>query len=204
MKLRKLIVGVYAANCYILSDEDAAECVVIDPGGDVKDIINAIDDSKSKVKYILLTHGHADHTEGAEQIKNRYNAPIGINKSDYEMMKKRDLMYGTMTAEPDIYFKDNQVFEIGNINLKTIFTPGHTPGGVSFLTENLVFTGDTLFQGSVGRTDFPGGDFEAIIGSIKNRLMILPDETEVLPGHGLKSFIGKERIYNPFLSEERS
>jgi glyoxylase-like metal-dependent hydrolase (beta-lactamase superfamily II) len=104
-----------------------------------------------------------------------------------------------MTEEPDIYFKDNQIFEIGDMKLKVVFTPGHTPGGVSFLVENLAFTGDTLFQGSVGRTDFAGGDYNTIIASIKNRLMVLPDETEVLPGHGLKSFIGKEKIYNSFL-----
>ncbi|MCI1944286.1 MBL fold metallo-hydrolase [Clostridium luticellarii] len=199
MKLRKLVVGVYAANCYILSDENTAECAVIDPGGDLNDILKVIDASKCKVKYILLTHGHADHMEAAEQVKSRYNAPIGINKLDYEMIQRGELMYGTMTEEPDIYFKDNQIFEIGDMKLKVVFTPGHTPGGVSFLVENLAFTGDTLFQGSVGRTDFAGGDYNTIIASIKNRLMVLPDETEVLPGHGLKSFIGKEKIYNSFL-----
>lgn len=199
MKLRKLVVGVYAANCYILSDENTAECAVIDPGGDLNDILKVIDASKCKVKYILLTHGHADHMEAAEQVKSGYNAPIGINKLDYEMIQRGELMYGTMTEEPDIYFKDNQIFEIGDMKLKVVFTPGHTPGGVSFLVENLAFTGDTLFQGSVGRTDFAGGDYNTIIASIKNRLMVLPDETEVLPGHGLKSFIGKEKIYNSFL-----
>jgi glyoxylase-like metal-dependent hydrolase (beta-lactamase superfamily II) len=201
VKLRKLTVGVYAANCYILSDEDTDECVVIDPGADLEDVINAIDDSKCKVKYILLTHGHADHTGASEQVRSRYNAPIGINKSDYAMMQKKEIMYGTMSKEPDIYFKDNQIFEIGNMKLNVIFTPGHTPGGVSFFVKDLVFTGDTLFQGSVGRTDFPGGDFNAIIDSVKNRLMALPDDTKVLPGHGLKSSIGKEKIYNPFLSD---
>jgi glyoxylase-like metal-dependent hydrolase (beta-lactamase superfamily II) len=204
VKLRKLIVGVYAANCYILSDENAAECAVIDPGGDLNDIVNAIDASRCKVKYILLTHGHADHTGAADQIKSEYKALIGINKLDYEMMQRKDLMYGTIAGEPDIYFKDNQIFKVGDIRLKVIFTPGHTPGGVSFLAENLVFTGDTLFQGSVGRTDFPGGNFDAIIDSIKSKLMILPDDTKVLPGHGLKSSIGKEKIYNPFISGRKS
>ncbi|OAA91852.1 MBL fold metallo-hydrolase [Clostridium ljungdahlii] len=199
MKLRKLIVGAYAANCYILIDEKESKSVVIDPGDDVKDIIDAIDASKTKVGYILLTHGHADHTSAAEEIRNKYNAPIAISREDYNMMKSRELMYGKLIDEVDIYIEDNQMFEFGNIKLKALYTPGHTPGGVSFLGENMVFTGDTLFKRSVGRTDFTGGDFNAIMDSIKNRLMTLPDEMVVFPGHGSKTSIKEEKMHNPFL-----
>lgn len=199
MKLKKLVVGAYAANCYILIDEKESKCIIIDPGDNARGIINALDASKAKVEYILLTHGHADHTSAAEEIRNKYDAPIAISKADCDMMESGELMYGRPIDEVDIYIEDNQVFEFGNIKLKALCTPGHTPGGVSFLGENIVFTGDTLFQNSVGRTDFKGGSFDVIIDSVKNRLMTLPDETIVLPGHGLKTSIKEEKMYNPFI-----
>ncbi len=199
MKLKKLIVGAYWTNCYIVIDEEESKCAVIDPGDNVEDIIRAIDDSKAKVEYILLTHGHADHTGAAKEIKSKYNAPIAVNREDYNMMKSGEFMYGNLIDEVDIYIEDNDVFEVGNIKLKTLYTPGHTPGGVSFFTGDTVFTGDTLFLYSVGRTDFKGGNHNTLINSIKSKLIVLPDETVVLPGHGPQTSIGQEKMENPFL-----
>lgn len=199
MKIKSLVVGDYGTNCYILIDEQSMQCAVIDPGGDASNIVKSIEDSKCKVKYILLTHGHMDHTGAVLEIKNKYNVPVVISEKDYKMVQQRTFVYGNIGNEIPLYIKDNQVFEIGNIKLKAIYTPGHTPGGVSFLTDGVIFSGDTLFQGSIGRTDFPGGDFKAIIDSIKTKIMILPEDTVVLSGHGPKTSVGEEKKYNPFL-----
>ncbi|WP_373844697.1 MBL fold metallo-hydrolase [Clostridium sp.] len=199
MKIESLVVGSYGTNCYILIDEGSLQCAVIDPGGDALQIIKALDDSKCKVKYILLTHGHIDHTGAVAEIKNKYNAPIAISEKDYKMMQQGAFVYGNIGNDAPIYIEDNQVFEIGDIKLKAVYTPGHTPGGVSFITDKVIFSGDTLFQSSIGRTDFPGGDFETIIDSIKTKIMVLPDETVVLSGHGPQTFVGEEKMHNPFL-----
>ncbi|MFL0194383.1 MBL fold metallo-hydrolase [Clostridium sp. WILCCON 0269] len=199
MKIKSLVVGSYGTNCYILIDEDKLQCAVIDPGGEASHIIKAIDDSKCKVKYILLTHGHIDHTGAVAEIKYKYNAPVAISEKDYKMIQQGAFVYGNIGSEVPIYIENNQVFEIGDIKLKAVNTPGHTPGGMSFLVDKVVFSGDTLFQGSIGRTDFPGGDFKTIIDSIKSKLLVLPDETVVLSGHGSETLIGEERVHNPFL-----
>lgn len=199
MKIKRIPAGIYAANCYILIDEDTKEAAVIDPGGDADDIIKAVNDEGVVVKYILLTHGHTDHTGGAEEIKREYNAPIYISKEDYNMIEEGQYMYGEIAGKIDGYIEESETFEIGKLKIKFIHTPGHTPGGMCFLVNGVLFTGDTLFAGSIGRTDFAGGDFDTIIKSIKNKLMILPEDTNVLPGHGAESTIGREKVHNPFL-----
>lgn len=201
MKIKRLPLGMYSANCYILLDDDSNECAVIDPGGGSDIIKKSIADMKiGKVKFILLTHGHADHTEAALDIKKAYNVLIYINEEDYKMMKNSSFMYGDINDHIDGFLKDGDIIKLGSLNIKVLFTPGHTPGGVSFLVDNsVVFTGDTLFTGSVGRTDMLGGDFDTLIDSIKNKLMNLSDDIVVLPGHEGKSTIGKERNTNPFL-----
>lgn len=199
MQIKRIPAGVYAANCYILMDEETKESAVIDPGGDADDLIKAIKDMGSKVKYILLTHGHTDHTEAAVQLKEEFNSPIYINDQDYEMIKNGEFIYGDIAGKVDEFIKEGDILKIGNTEIKSILTPGHTPGGVCFLVNNMIFTGDTLFAGSIGRTDFAGGDFDVIIDSIKSKLMGLPDEMIVLPGHGPESSIGREKIHNPFL-----
>lgn len=199
MKIKRVPAGVYAANCYILMDEETKESAIIDPGGDADDLIKAITDMKARVKYILLTHGHTDHTGAAVRLKEEFNSPLYINEQDYEMINNGEFIYGDIAGKVDQYISEGDIFKLGNSEIRCIFTPGHTPGGVCFLADNMIFTGDTLFAGSIGRTDFAGGDFDTIIKSIKDKLMELPDDITVLPGHGSESSIGREKMHNPFL-----
>lgn len=199
MKIKRIPAGVYAANCFILMDEDTKETAVIDPGGDSEDLIKAVNEMGAKVKYILLTHGHTDHTGAAVQLQEEYNVPIYINEKDYRMMENGEYIYGDVIGKVDKFLNEGDTLKIGSIEIKCIHTPGHTPGGICFMVEDVVFTGDTLFAGSIGRTDLAGGDFDTIISNIKNKLMILPDNITVLPGHGPQSSIGRERVHNPFL-----
>ncbi|AYD39856.1 MBL fold metallo-hydrolase [Clostridium fermenticellae] len=196
MDIKSFAVGVYLANCYIITDDQKKETVVIDPGGDGELLSKEITGS---LKYILLTHGHADHTGAVAYLKDKFNAPVYMNEKDYKMIECGTFMYGDIAKKVDKFIDDHDSFKIGNKIIKCIYTPGHTPGGMSFLVDNIIFTGDTLFLSSIGRTDFDGGDYDAIINSIKQKLMVLPDETIVCPGHGPKSSIGSERINNPFL-----
>jgi glyoxylase-like metal-dependent hydrolase (beta-lactamase superfamily II) len=198
MMVKRIPVGVYAANCFILVDEDTKETAIIDPGGDAEDLIRVVTELGAKVKYILLTHGHMDHTGAVVQLKEECKVPIYVNEKDYKIMQNGEYIYGSI-GETDKFLNEGDVLKIGNIEIKCIHTPGHTPGGVCFLVGNSVFTGDTLFAGSIGRTDLEGGDFDTIISSIKNRLMILSDDITVFPGHGPQSSIGRERVHNPFL-----
>lgn len=201
MVIKRIPAGVYAANCYILMDEATKETAVIDPGGDADDLIKAIKEMGSEVKYILLTHGHADHTGAAAELKEYFHVPVGISEDDERMILNGEFMYGSLTkyGKADIHIKEGNVIKLGGLEIKCIETPGHTPGGVCFIVGNVVFTGDTLFLESIGRTDFAGGDFDTIIDSIKTKLMTLSDDIKVLPGHGPGSTIKNERLNNPFL-----
>lgn len=201
MIIKRIPAGVYAANCYIIMDDDSKETVVIDPGGDSDDIISCIRELNCTVKYILLTHAHADHTGGIDDIRKLFNVPVCVNERDKKMIKDKAFMFGSYKEdkEKDIDIKDGDIFKIGKIEIKCMETPGHTPGGMCFLLNDVVLTGDTLFAGSVGRTDFAGGDYDAIIRSIRVKLMVLDDNIKVLPGHGMQSTIGRERMSNPFL-----
>lgn len=199
MILKRIPAGVYAANCYILMDETTKESAVIDPGGDEDDIINEIQRLGAKVNIILLTHGHADHTGAVDKLKEKYKVPVALNNKDKEMMLNYEFIYGSIDSEIEKNIKDGDKFTVGNLEINCVETPGHTPGGVSFIVGNSVFTGDTLFQGSIGRTDFKGGDFDAIIKSIKTKLLTLPENTVVYPGHGPQTTIKYEMVNNPFL-----
>ena len=190
--------GVYAANCYILVDEDTKECAIIDAGGDADEIEAAIEDMNGNPKYLLLTHGHFDHVGGVEEICKKYNIPFYISKIDEEYMEKDNSVFGTLPKASG-YLKEGDTIKLGNYEIKVIETPGHTKGGLSFFVDGKVFTGDTLFQGSVGRTDFIGGDMSEIISSIKNKLLPLGDDVRVYPGHGASTTIGIEKVRNPYL-----
>lgn len=198
MLIKRIPAGVYAANCYIVQDEATKETAVIDPGGDTDDIVKYLKSIHANVKYILLTHGHADHTGGVDDLLKEYNVPVFINKNDYKLICNEEYMYGRIKDVKNFLEEGNE-FKIGSILLKCILTPGHTPGGVSFVTNEAVFTGDSLFLNSIGRTDFSGGDYDTLINSIKTKLMTLPDNLIVYPGHGPQTSIGKEKISNPFL-----
>lgn len=199
MKINIIPAGIYDANCYVLMDEVTNEAAVIDPGGDAQMLINNIKASKAKVKMVLLTHGHADHTGAVSELKNEFGCSVYINEKDSELINKNVPIYGSPNENGDKLISEGDVLKFGSHEVKCFETPGHTPGGMCFLIDNLVFTGDTLFNRSIGRTDFQGGDFNTIIDSIKNKLLILPDDTVVYPGHGPKSSIGFERNNNPFL-----
>lgn len=190
--------GIYEANCYLLIDEDTRECGIIDPGGDSKKIEFEIKISNANPKYIILTHGHFDHVGGVVELANTFNIPFYVSKIDEEYMEKDDSVFGTL-PKANGYLKEGDTVQLGNHAIKVLETPGHTKGGLCFLVENKVFTGDTLFQGSVGRSDFIGGDGAQLVDSIKTKLLPLEDSVEVYPGHGPMSNIGYERKMNPFL-----
>ncbi|MCY6370454.1 MBL fold metallo-hydrolase [Clostridium ganghwense] len=200
MKIKRIPAGIYEANCYILIDEKTKEVAVIDPGGDGEILIKEIDKLDVKVNCILLTHGHMDHTDAVQDIKDKYNVPVYINPKDKEMMSAGENVFGAIWEQKnDGTIEDGDTLKLGELIIKCIETAGHTPGGMCFLVENVVFTGDTLFQGSIGRTDFVGGSYELLIKNIKTKLMILPEDTIVLPGHGPESSIKYEKQNNPFL-----
>ena len=202
MEIKRVVAGMYGANCYIIMDKKTKEAVVLDPGGDVDDIVKVINTMGANVKYILLTHGHVDHTSGVAGLKDITKAVVCISKQDDDLISRGEYLFGPLIEDgADKILKSGDIISISNINITCIETPGHTPGGLSFLIGNCVFTGDTLFEGSIGRTDFAGGDFNTIISSIKTKLLCLPMGTIVYPGHGPSSTINNEKLNNPFLQD---
>lgn len=208
MILERIVVGPFEVNCYIFGDAKTKEVLVVDPGEDFPVIWGTIQKAEYKIKGIVLTHGHADHIGAVAELKNKTLAPIYIHPEDKEMLTdpklNRSIYWGVaITAPPaDRFLKEGEILKIGSLSLKVIHTPGHTPGGVCLEHDKILFSGDTLFAGSIGRTDFPGSSFQSLIDSIKKKLLILPDEVEIYPGHGPSSTIGEERVSNPFLQEE--
>lgn len=205
MKVERLPVGIYLANCYLVYCDDTKDALVIDPGGDSDEILDRIEKLGLKIKYIILTHGHGDHIGGLLDVKNKTGAPVLIHEKDEEYLKdsKKNLSsmmsLGNVELEADRLLKDGDKLTLGKSTVEIIYTPGHTPGGISIKIDNCIFTGDTLFAGSVGRTDFAGGSYEEIIRSVNERLIIYPDDTIIYPGHGPSSTIGKEKDSNPFV-----
>jgi len=186
--LKMMAVGAYQANCYILGCRKTMEGVVIDPGDEAFRIVREISHAGLKIKYILITHGHPDHTGAVRELKGIIKAPVWIHRLDSSGL-------GFL---PDGTLFDSQEIEVGTYKIKVIHTPGHSPGGVCFYAPGAVFTGDTLFAGSIGRTDFPGGDHQKLIEGVRQKLFPLGDDLRVYPGHGPASTIGQERMKNPF------
>ncbi|MCR1898204.1 MBL fold metallo-hydrolase [Irregularibacter muris] len=198
--------GIYAANCYIIGCEETKEGAIIDPGGDALGLLFKIKKLQLNIKYIILTHGHLDHIGGVNEIKRKTQAAICIHSLDKDMLMDPELNLSKnmgrhiITQPCDIELKDKDVLNIGNISLEIIHTPGHTPGGICILANDSLFSGDTLFAGSVGRTDFPKGSTQDIISSISEKLFTLEDNVVVYPGHGAWTTIGKEKATNPFFN----
>lgn len=197
--LLRLEVGMLETNCYIYKDDETGEGMLVDPGGDASNILEIISDNNIKIKYIVLTHGHWDHIGAIERIKAHTNAEILIHENDAECLHDSSaslsVMFGinSPNVKPDRFIKQGDELKVGNSSFKVIHTPGHTPGGICLHGENILLSGDTLFQGAIGRTDLPGGDYKTIMESIRSKLMVLDENTAVYPGHGKKTTIGKEK-----------
>lgn len=210
MKLLSLIVGQLGVNCYIPYCEQTRHCAVIDPGDRAEKILALIEKNSLSLKYILLTHGHFDHIGAVNELKEQTGAQVVVHHEDLDMIMDPDKNLSSyvgskhIKVSADLMVEDGMALQIGNITLEVIHTPGHTRGGVSYLGEGLLFTGDTLFAGSVGRTDLPGGNHHTLIKSIKEKVLSLNDNLIIYPGHGPKSTLGQERTSNPYLlnSEE--
>jgi len=192
------------ANCFIVGCEETREAVVIDPGAEADKILMALAQLKLTVRYILNTHGHFDHVGANKRLKDATGADILIHRLDAPMLSRLSAsaaawgMSAEDSPEPDRTLADGDTVSFGSLSLKVIHTPGHTPGGISFSTAGHVFVGDTLFAGSIGRTDFPGGNYETLISSIQDKLFPLGDDVKVYTGHGPETSIGQERRFNPF------
>lgn len=192
------------ANCFIVGCEDTHEAAVIDPGDEADRILLSLAESKLRLKYILNTHGHFDHVAANKKMKDATGADLIIHALDAPMLSQISAsasMWGLSSDDsppPDQTVEEGDIINFGNLSLKVIHTPGHTQGGISFYTDGCVFVGDTLFAGSIGRTDFAGGNFETLIASIREKLFRLADDTRVLTGHGPETTIGSEKQYNPF------
>ena len=202
-----LTVGPLQCNCSILGDEASGEAIVVDPGADIPRIMAVLNRHKLTVRQILITHAHIDHIAGAARLKHLTGAPILYNPRDLPLVKMMDVQAGWLgipTPEvlpPDDTLEEGRIIAITGLSGNILHTPGHTQGSVCLYlpTQQLLIAGDTLFAGSVGRTDLPGGDGPMLIRSIQEKLLPLPDETVVFPGHGPSTTIGEERESNPFL-----
>ena len=198
--------GSMGANCYLYACMESKKAVIIDPGADGKRIYRWVLEKGLKVDYILLTHGHVDHIGAVDELRELLGeVSVGIHAGDAGMLTdgKQNLSSyfgpGLVLKKADFLLQDGQEFAIGKEVLKVISTPGHSPGGVCFLCSEGLFSGDTLFAGSIGRTDFPGGSMDQLLDGVKKKLLILPEETRVFPGHGEETSIGEEKRDNPFL-----
>lgn len=202
-----LSVGRLQCNCSIIGDETTHEAMVIDPGDDIENILAVIRQHKLEVKQIVITHAHIDHVGGAMKLRALTGAPILLNQNDHALLKMLDVQAAWIGVAPpdqvaiDASIGDGDLLRAGKLEASVMHTPGHTEGSVClyFPAEKLLIAGDTLFARSIGRTDLPGGSYKKIIHSLQDRVMTLPDETVVIPGHGQRTTIGEEREENPFL-----
>ena len=206
LAIRMMVLGPVQTNCYFLINEDTKEVLIVDPADRAQKIIEWINSEGLKPTAILLTHGHFDHIMGVAGVKKEYNIPIYASKDEVEVLADPQINVSTMmgaylSMKADQLFSDGDVLELAGMKLKVISTPGHTIGSVCFYMEEekVLISGDTLFEASVGRSDFPTGSSRQLIESIKTRLFVLPDDTDVFPGHGGTTSIAYEKAHNPFI-----
>jgi hydroxyacylglutathione hydrolase len=207
MILEMLTVGPFQENCYIIGDENSGVGAVVDPGDEAARIALAVEQTDLDVESILVTHAHIDHVGAVAALGDEYACPVLMHAESEPMLKQlptqammMGLKFGKVPAV-DRHIGDGEVLEVGELRLRSLYTPGHAPGHLAFYVEDegVVLSGDALFAGSVGRTDLPGGSMEVLMRSIEERLLTLPNETRVFPGHGPQTEIGNERTTNPFL-----
>jgi len=205
LQVEPLVVGPLFSNCYIVWDKGVKHGAIIDPGDDADNILKVVKELDIEIKYILATHGHFDHVGAVAPLRRELKAEFLAHKEDFffiedgENAARRWLVDIEQPPKPDRFIEDGEKIKIGGFELEVLHTPGHSPGGVSFLNDRMVFGGDTLFQGNIGRTDFRKGSFEELAKSIRTRLYTLPDDTIVYTGHGPITTIGDEKRFNPFV-----
>ncbi len=206
MIFKKFEVGPLASNCYIVGSESTKEGMIIDPGDEAEEILKSIKDLKLDIKLIVVTHGHLDHIGALKEVQEATGAEVAIHSLDAKPLQGQYQSLGAMfglsypaPSPPDRLIKDGDSLDIGDLHFAVLHTPGHSPGGICQSGQGVVFTGDTLFNQGIGRTDLPGGDYDQLMNSIHTRLLTLPDNTVVYPGHGPETTIGAERQGNPFL-----
>ena len=204
MIVNKLVVGPFASNCYIVGTESSREGMIVDPGAEAKQILNRVKDLELDIKSIFLTHGHIDHIAALKEVKEATGAEVAIHADDAKSLHSQSLatIFGLSfppSPPPDRLLKGGDTIDIGDLHFLVLHTPGHTPGGICLFGHGVVFSGDTLFNYGIGRTDLPGGSYNQLMDGIHTKLMVLADDTIVYPGHGSDTTIGTERSGNPFL-----
>lgn len=207
MLIKALVVGPFASNCFIVGSEKTKQGIIIDPGADPRNILNTVRDLGLSITLIVATHNHIDHIGALRPVKDETGAAFAVHEADAKgalpalVGRMMGLMMGSVKSppKPDRLLADGDLIEAGDLKFKVLHTPGHTPGSISLLCDKVVFSGDTLFNYGIGRTDMAGGDYGKLMKSIATRLMVLPDETVVYPGHGPETTIGAEKKWNPFL-----
>lgn len=206
LRAEQYVVGPVMTNCYLAINEDTNEMFVVDPGDEAMLLIDKIKVCKAKPVAVLLTHGHFDHASAAKEIAETFGIKIYAHEAEKETLETPSInlcgMIGTKEVySADCYVKDNEILKLAGFDIKVLHTPGHTKGGCCYYIEKeqAVFSGDTLFNSSVGRTDFPGGSASVLLRSIEEKLMVMPGQTKVYPGHNEVTTIGWEKQYNPFL-----
>ena len=207
MKIIQIPNGAFAENCYLVVDETAGECAIVDPGEEAGLILHKVGETGARPVAIWITHAHIDHVLGLPRVRPETGAPISLHPADrplYDHVPEQAAAFGLAPVSrlpaPDRVWTPGETVRVGGLTFDVRHTPGHSPGSVSLVGEGVVFSGDVLFQGSIGRTDLPGGDLETLLGSIERELLVLPDSTIVYSGHGPRTTIGVERGANPFLT----
>lgn len=207
MKIETMVLGDVRTNCYLLINEETKEVLVVDPADRADVIVRKLIDEGLTLKAILLTHGHGDHILAVGDLKKQFGVKVYAAKAEEALLSdaaqnlSKALFGIAVTVKPDILLEDGQEFEVAGIRLRMLYTPGHTPGGCCYYQaeEKILFSGDTLFCGSIGRTDFPGGSLSELVRSVKEKLLVLPEDVKVYPGHEEMTTIGHEKRYNPYM-----
>lgn len=207
MFLETIVVGPLAVNCYVVGDPNTRQVIIIDPGDDAAKILDRVRRAMLNVKAIVNTHAHFDHIGAVEEVRRATQAPFMLHVDEAPVLASAQSsasMFGMRIVQPkpaDKLVRDGDEIAVGLVKFRVLHTPGHTPGGICLVTEKSVFVGDTLFQGSIGRTDFPGGDYGALMGSIRDKLLPLAEDTHVYSGHGAATTLGAEKQFNPFVRQ---